>query len=132
MQEAKKTITVINLFAKPSTWCPEPYQILHFPNENRWNSAWLGLAAPLVMLPGRLWNEVLRVALRGRPGYALKHLLVHIPHTSFLWLRWGLAGEAYAIDATVKQMAGARYLLPHESLIATMNDFPQVAEVTPF
>lgn len=132
MQQTAKKITVINPFGKPSIWTPEPYQILCFPNENRLNSAWLGLVAPWVMLPGRLWREVLRVALLGRLLYAAKHLFWLIPYTSALWLVWGLKGHAYAVDATISQLTGARFLAPHESLIATMNDFPQVAEVTPF
>lgn len=128
--QAKKTIVIINPFAQPSSWFPEPHQILQYPNESRANAAWLGLVAPIVMLPGRLWNEVLRVALRGHLIAAVRHLVVAIPSTSARWVWWGITGKAYAVQATPAQLDGARFLAPHESIIASINDFPQVAEVT--
>jgi hypothetical protein len=129
MQEpAKKTVTVINPFAKPSGWFPEPHQIITYPNESRLNSAWLGLVAPFVMLPGRIWSEVLRPALKGHFLFALKHLLLVIPGTWLIWLVEGLLGDAYAIDATPEQMKGAHYLLPPESIVATLSGQAQVAE----
>lgn len=126
----KTTVTIINPYAKTSGWFPEPYQLLQYPNENRLNSLWLGLVAPFVMLPGRLWNEVLRVLLAGHPLSALKNLLWMIPHTSLLWMKWGIRGHAYVVYATMDQLWGARFLKPHESVIAAIKDFPQIAEVS--
>jgi hypothetical protein len=129
MQETpKKTVTVISPFAKPSLWFPEPHQIIDYPNESRLNSAWLGLVAPFVMLPGRIWNEVLRPALRGHVLFAIKHLLLIIPATWLIWILDGLAGTAYAVKATPEQMKGAFYLDPPQSMIATLHGQEQVCE----
>lgn len=124
------TVTVISPYSAPSIWFPSAWQIVNFPNENRLNSAWLGVVAPLLMLPGRLWYEFALPLLRGgNPLWLLKHLLIGIPLTTLIWLVWGLMGEAYAVPATLDQMANAVVLDPAKSLVALTLDLPQIEEV---
>ena len=117
---------IISPLSEPSGWTPEPYQILNYPNENYLNSLWLGLVAPLVMFPTRLWNEVVRLALAGHLLLAAQ-MLVFIPISSIKWLWWGVRGMAYAVNAEPKELMQAHILQPHESLMAMVAGTPQVS-----
>lgn len=109
----------INLINAQSIWTPEPHQMLNWPNPSRLNSLWLGLVAPLIMLPGRLWNEVIRVAARGHVGSAAV-MLGFIWSSSLLWAGWGLRGDAFALDLDPETLMWSRFLTPDQAIEALM------------
>ena len=124
---AKDPQFLINPNADDSSWTPEPYQIICWPNPSRANSLWIGTVAQLVMLPGRLWTEVVRPLLRGRPLMALMCLLWFLPVSSLIWLWWGIRGDAYALKVDLQLMLRARVMTTDESLIAMALGLDEVA-----
>jgi len=106
---------VINLLNVKSTWTPEPYQMLNWPNPNYFNSLWLGLVAPLVMLPGRIWSEVIKPARAGHIRFAL-NMLVFIPKSSLLWAIWGISRQIIAPRIDPVTLRASRFMQPSEAL----------------
>lgn len=105
---------LINPYGKKSIWMPEPYQMLRYPNPSYANSLWLGLAASIVMLPHRLWIEVLRQMLLGKFASSLQQL-AFIPVSMLLWAWWGITGKAYAVDARPGELLFSHLLTPEQS-----------------
>jgi hypothetical protein len=109
----------INLLNARSIWTPEPYQMLRWPNPSRLNSLWLGIVAPLIMLPGRLWNECIRVIFAGHLKVGLA-MLGFIVSSSLEWLSWGLNGHAIAINLTPDVLAVSRFMDVDEAVADLM------------
>lgn len=112
------TALLINPTMADSCWTPEPFQLINWPNPSRANSLWLGLVAPWVMLPGRLWSEVLRPLMYGMPLAALLYLFWFIPMTTLIWIYWGVRGDLFALDVDLATMTNSRMMTPDESLQA--------------
>ena len=90
---------LINPYGKKSIWMPEPYQMLRYPNPSLLNSLWLGLVAPIVLLPCRVWHEFIKCLLVGELQIAALSAR-HLVSSSLCWAAWGVTGNAYAVQAS--------------------------------
>lgn len=111
---------LINPYGKKSLWMPEPYQMLRYPNPSLLNSLWLGLVAPVVLLPHRIWHEFIKCMLVGEFGVA-KFSARHIVSSSLRWAWWGITGNAYAVQAHPLQLLLGHVLPPKYSALVSAN-----------
>lgn len=105
------------IMAESSLWFPHAYQMVIWPNPSRLNALWLGLVAPLVMMPMRLMVEVILMALMGNIRMAGRNL-VFVPISTVLWAFEGCKGNLFAIDLPYKDMVRARFLSVPECFLA--------------
>lgn len=111
---------LINPYGKKSIWMPEPYQMLCYPNPSLPNSLWLGLVAPIVLLPHRIWHEFIKCLLVGEFQTAALSAL-HIVSSSLRWAAWGVTGNAYAVQASPFQLMLGHVLPPKYSALVSAN-----------
>lgn len=114
MSVNNKYVYVVNLALAKSSWSPEAYQLVEFPNVNYANSLFVGLLTPLVTLPSRLYREVIRLALNRHLGLALVSLFIRIPFTSLCWVWWGIRGRAFGVQMPLSIIVQSKFLTPFE------------------
>ena len=107
---------LINPYGKKSIWMPEPYQMLRYPNPSLLNSLWLGLVAPIVLLPYRIWHEFIKWLLVGELQIAALSGR-RLVSSSLRWAAWGVAGNAYAVQAHPSQLMLGHVLPPKDSAL---------------
>ena len=111
---------LINPYGKKSIWMPEPYQMLRYPNPSLLNSLWLGLVAPIVLLPCRVWHEFIKCLLVGELQIAALSAR-HLVSSSLRWAAWGVTGNAYAVQASPFQLMLGHVLPPKYSALVSAN-----------
>ena len=111
---------LINPYGKKSIWMPEPYQMLRYPNPSLLNSLWLGLVAPIVLLPHRIWREFIKCLLVDEFQIAALSAR-HLVSSSLRWVAWGITGNAYAVQASPFQLMLGHVLPPRYSALVSAN-----------
>lgn len=108
---------LINPAMADSIWCPEPWQIIHYQNESRLNSFWVGFIGALVLLPQRILIEIFLAALFGKFKIAI-FSLVFIPVSTIRWMVWGIQGRAFGLQIDLNTLQNARFMEPVEVAMA--------------
>jgi hypothetical protein len=131
MSTDRKYVYVVNLALAQSSWSPEAYQLVEFPNTNYANSLFIGLLTPVVTLPSRLYQEVVRVALKWHLGLALASLFVRIPLTSLRWAWWGIRGRAFGMQMPPDMIVQSKFLSPFECAVDLASGDGEVIKLMP-
>ena len=81
-----------------SRWFPMIPEIVHRPNPDRLNSAWIGLTAPIINLPNIVWRTMLVPLLVGLGAFVVGLVkasiaLVGIPIALVIMSIGGLTGK---------------------------------------
>lgn len=113
----KQAKVLINMVLAEPFWTPEPYQIIRFRNTNKLNSLWLGTVAPIILLPTRIWHEIIMVALMGHFMHSLR-MMAFVPISMFHWFWWGVTGQAHAINQPLSVLTQSHFLSPADCLKA--------------
>jgi hypothetical protein len=113
MTEARK-LFVLNPAVAALMWDPEPYQMVEFRNPHWLNSAWLGTAWNVILLPTRVWHEILKTLLVGD----LLGGLVMTANLAVSMLRqvaMGLAGRLRGVRLPIETLLAARQMSEQEA-----------------
>lgn len=87
---------VANMLMAPPVWAAEPWQLCAARNPSYLNSLWLGTVWNIVLLPTRIWKELLRPLLWGRIELFLAMLaFMPLSIAKFFWL--GITGRLHSL-----------------------------------
>lgn len=107
----------INAALLPLNWTPEPWQVIYFPNPNRWNSIWLGTVWNFMLFPTRVNKEFLQVLFSAQWIYAFP-LLGAMFVGCFKWLAMGFSGKLRAVKLPAKIRMQAEFFTAEEAALA--------------
>ena len=117
MKAPKRPAYLINMALAPLAWTPECWQMRPFINPSRANSVWLGTVWNVILIPTRIWHEVLRPLLHGEVRVALFYLFLILPATVFQFLVLGLQGALRAHSLPLEVCTDAEFLEEWEAAL---------------
>jgi hypothetical protein len=107
----------VNAALMPLSWTPEPWQVVYFPNPNRLNSIWIGTVWNFMLIPTRMWFEVIRLCVTPA-WYITPMTLMAVLLSSLKWVLAGFAGKLRALPIDLQTRLHSDIMTPEEAASA--------------